>query len=141
MLFLPFDFSSLFFPSAWAAGWWEMLCSGTSLRGEGCHPRPCSCPERGISVGQGLASRTPGLAAGAGNPLLVLRGQFAQNFLVRTTYFVRNQFRLPSEGSRRLQELEEGQAGFYQQVSSRWRGVAVSAPGRGCGPCLHRGLG
>lgn len=79
-----------------------MLCLGTSHGGAGCHTRPCSSPEQGFSEGQGLASSAPGLAAGAGSPLLVLRGQFAQNFLVRTTYFVRNQFRLPSEGSRRL---------------------------------------
>lgn len=134
-------FHLFFFPSAWAAGWWEMLCSGTSLRGAGCHPRPCSCPERGISVGQGLASRAPGLAAGAGNPLLVLRGQFAQNFLVRTTYFVRNQFRLPSEGSRRLQELEEGQAGFLSAGELPVARSGSVSPRKGLWPLLAQGFG
>lgn len=40
-------------------------------------------------------------SCGAGNPPVILRGGFAQDFSVTTTYSVRKRLKLPSESSRK----------------------------------------
>lgn len=68
---------------------------GGQVASLGCSP----APERWSPAGQRVPSHAPGRA---GSPPVILRGGFVQDPSVPTTYFVRKQLKLPSEGSRNL---------------------------------------
>lgn len=91
----------------------------------------------------GLVSRASGPAAGARNPPVTLRGGFAQDSSVTTTYSVRKRLKLPSESSRKLcRSWRKARQVSVRFLSCHQRGAALSAPGtRFNPPCLHRGFG